>query len=194
MAQVLLGETPAELGQVQASEVATELMWDVAKVQSNHWKSIDAKACEPPEVGSRETEYVQSIPDLLKAHRTRHMYDKFGLLSLPLASPDLSAAYQDQVLVNQGIYNGSSDTIVLFVHDFGNLRVETEGNGTTDIKATSSYLLDTSDAVVRWVTEDRNFNLVDVNILRHLRTSFKRVSERFNGLTIGCAKDGVQEW
>jgi histone deacetylase 6 len=46
---VLLGETPAELGALEASEVATEVIHQVAKVQSKYWKSIDAKACEPPE-------------------------------------------------------------------------------------------------------------------------------------------------
>ena len=49
VAQVLLGETPAEMGALEASEVATEVMYQVAKVQSKYWKSIDVKACEPPE-------------------------------------------------------------------------------------------------------------------------------------------------
>ena len=49
VAQVLLGETPAELGVLEASEVATEVMYQVARVQSKYWKSIDVKACEPPE-------------------------------------------------------------------------------------------------------------------------------------------------
>jgi histone deacetylase 6 len=47
--QVLLGETPAELGAIEASEVATEVIHQVALVQSKYWKSIDLKACEPPE-------------------------------------------------------------------------------------------------------------------------------------------------
>lgn len=50
VAQVLLGETPAELPPMQASEVATEVMWEVAKVQSKYWSCLDVKACEPPEI------------------------------------------------------------------------------------------------------------------------------------------------
>jgi hypothetical protein len=46
---VLLGETPAELRDLEASEVATEVMFQVAKVQSKYWKSIDVAGCEPPE-------------------------------------------------------------------------------------------------------------------------------------------------
>lgn len=49
VAQVLLGETPAELGALEASDVATEVVHQVAKVQSKYWKSINVKACEPPE-------------------------------------------------------------------------------------------------------------------------------------------------
>ncbi len=37
------------MGALEASEVATEVMFQVAKVQSKYWKSIDVKACEPPE-------------------------------------------------------------------------------------------------------------------------------------------------
>lgn len=47
--QVLLGETPTEMGALEASEIATEVMFQVAKAQSKYWKSIDVKACEPPE-------------------------------------------------------------------------------------------------------------------------------------------------
>lgn len=49
VAQVLLGETPPELPALQASEVATEVVHQVARVQSRYWKSIDVKACGPPE-------------------------------------------------------------------------------------------------------------------------------------------------
>lgn len=49
VAKVLLGETPDELGRLEASEVATEVIHQVAKVQSPYWKSIDVKGCEPPE-------------------------------------------------------------------------------------------------------------------------------------------------
>ena len=47
MARVLLGEGLPELPPMQASMMATEVMYQVAKVQSKYWKSIDVKACEP---------------------------------------------------------------------------------------------------------------------------------------------------
>lgn len=46
VASVLLGETPPDLGPLQVSEVATEVVSQVARVQSKYWKSIDVKSCE----------------------------------------------------------------------------------------------------------------------------------------------------
>lgn len=63
--QVLLGETPAELPPLQASEIATEVMHQVAKVQSKYWTSIDVKGCEPPEVTDEEQVVQTSIPGTL---------------------------------------------------------------------------------------------------------------------------------
>lgn len=37
---------------MQASVTAVEIMFEVAKEQSKYWKSIDVKACEPPEIES----------------------------------------------------------------------------------------------------------------------------------------------
>jgi histone deacetylase 6 len=64
--QVLLGEPPAELPALQASEVATEVIHQVAKIQSEHWESIDVKACEPPEVADTDEFTVRTpIPGQL---------------------------------------------------------------------------------------------------------------------------------
>lgn len=175
VAQVLLGETPAELGDVQASEVATEVISEVAKVQSKYWKSIRPIGLEPPEVGSRETEYVYGLPDLVKAYRTKHVYDKYDLVPLPLAIPDLDERYHNQVLVNDKVFDfKNSATLVVFVHDFGNLRVETVGPASVDVNATSSYLIDTSDSVLGWI-QSRNYNVIDINLMRPVQTILPRV-------------------
>lgn len=49
----MTGEPLPELPPMQASNLATEVMFQVAKVQSRYWKCIDVKACEPLEGGSR---------------------------------------------------------------------------------------------------------------------------------------------
>ncbi|ORY22508.1 hypothetical protein BCR39DRAFT_551487 [Naematelia encephala] len=179
VAQVLLGETPAELNTLEASEVATEVIHEVAKVQGKYWKSIDVKACEPPEVTDIDGESpVYSIPDLLKIHRAHHMFTKHELFQIPLANPDLEAAFAGQVICNEGVYEtGERGVLVVFVHDFGNLRVETDGVSTTNVSLANSYLLDTSDAVVRWV-KDSGFNIVDVNILQSIPTRYNTPGPR----------------
>ncbi|RSH94679.1 Histone deacetylase hda1 [Saitozyma podzolica] len=170
VAQVLLGETPAELGPLEASEIATEVIWQVAKVQSKFWKSIDVKSCEPPEVNNTEEEKpVVGIPDLLKIHRAHHMFTKHGLYQIPLASSDLESAFGGQVICSEGVYEPG--VLVVFVHDFGNLRVETDGVSTTNVQMENSYLLDTSDTVVNWVKSSK-YSLVDVNILRQFPTQY----------------------
>lgn len=176
VAQVLLGETPAELTHVEASEAATEVVRQVAKVQSRYWKSIDVKACEPPEAGVESS--VVAIPDILKIYRAHHLFEKYRLCPIPLASEELDEAYANQVLASQGLFDAApGSTLVLFVHDFGNLRVETDGVATTDIQLANSYLLDTSDAVVDW-TRERGYTLIDVNMLRALPTTLPREGPR----------------
>jgi histone deacetylase 6 len=47
--KVILGEPPDELPPMEASESATETIWQVGLQQSRYWKSVDPKACEPRE-------------------------------------------------------------------------------------------------------------------------------------------------
>ncbi|KAL7419556.1 Histone deacetylase hda1 [Cryptotrichosporon argae] len=174
VAQVLLGETPEELGPLEASELATEVVYQVAQVQSKYWKSINVPACEPTEASALEdgASPTVSIPDLLKIYRAHHLFSKYGLYQIPLASEELEEAFGGQVICNEDVYSaGESSTLVVFVHDFGNLRVETDGVSTTDIHMTNSYLLDTSDTIVQWVLGN-GYNLIDVNILKQIPTRF----------------------
>lgn len=46
-AEVLLGDPPAMLPPLQASDSATQTIHEVALVQSRHWTSISPKATEP---------------------------------------------------------------------------------------------------------------------------------------------------
>lgn len=51
VSRVLLGQPPDELGPMTANESATEAVWLVAREQSQYWKSVDPKSCEPREGG-----------------------------------------------------------------------------------------------------------------------------------------------
>ncbi|WVR03811.1 hypothetical protein IAU60_000807 [Kwoniella sp. DSM 27419] len=176
VAHVLLGETPPVLEALQASEVATEVVYQCAKEQSKYWKSIDVKACEPPEVDALESgaSPITSIPDLLKIHRAHHMFTKHELFQIPLADESLEREFGGQVICSENVYEmGPKGVLVVFVHDFGNLRVETDGVSSTNVHLTNSYLLDTSDAVVSWVKSE-GYNLIDINVLKQLPTSLPK--------------------
>lgn len=57
----------------------------------------------------------------------------------------------------------------------GNLRVETQGATTVNVQLENSYLLDTSDTVVDWITAS-GYNIIDVNVLKQIPTAFDPVS------------------
>ncbi|KAJ9109114.1 hypothetical protein QFC21_000442 [Naganishia friedmannii] len=85
VARVLLGEPVPPLPPLQASDIATEVMYQVAKMQSKYWTSIDVQACMP-------------IDDMIKAHRAHHLYNKYGMTCLPLALKDLQGKFPEQVM------------------------------------------------------------------------------------------------
>lgn len=157
---------------MQASDLTVEVVNQVAKVQSKYWKNIDTKACEPPEVGSTNDESVVTIPDILKVYRGEFLRRKHGLYPVPLANEELDEAFNEQIYSNMDLSDTTPDKpLVLFVHDFGNLRVERNSTSSSDAHMTNSYLLDTSDTVVKWVI-NHGWDLLDVNVLRQLPTSF----------------------
>lgn len=47
--RVLFGEAPPRLAPMQVSDIATDTIWKVAKVQSKWWKNVNPVECEPKE-------------------------------------------------------------------------------------------------------------------------------------------------
>lgn len=167
---------------MRANEIATETIQEVAKIQSKYWQCMAPMAVEQPEgqlicccsawnagrpqlthgsvthIGDEPV--TTSIPELLKAHRANHLWEKHGMYQIPLASEELEDAFSGQVMCKYVCHffrrcrqiadgwtsgdlfdKGTTDTLVLFVHDFGNLRVETDGIATTNVKTANSYLV-----------------------------------------------------
>lgn len=46
-----------------------------------------------------------------------------------------------------------------------------------NVQLENSYLLDSSDTVVNWINES-GYNIIDVNVLKHIPTAFDPLSER----------------
>ncbi|KAH8996551.1 histone deacetylase complex protein [Lactarius hatsudake] len=138
--RMLLGEAPPELPTLVASEVEAETVWLVAKEQSKYWKNINIKACLPKE---EFEELAFDVPEILKAHRQDYMYSNFGMLEVPLML--------------------DNEVLVVFAHEFGNLRVEISDRLTCDVQLESSYIIDVSKQLVRWIQQE-NYGLLDINL------------------------------
>lgn len=82
---------------------------------------------------------VFQIPEIIKAHRAKLLYDKYGMFSVPMGNPGLDEAFPQQVMTDGKIYD--SKTIVVFVHDFGNLQVEAKSVMYVDVDEEKARLV-----------------------------------------------------
>ncbi|KAI9437713.1 histone deacetylase complex protein [Lactarius indigo] len=156
--RMLLGEAPPELPALVASEVEAETVWLVAKEQSKYWKNINIKACEPKE---EFEELAFDVPEILKAHRQDYMYTNFGMLEVPLMHDDVREKFSAQVMCSKDMLD--NEVLVVFAHEFGNLRVEISDRLTCDVQLESSYIIDVSKQLVRWIQQE-NYGLLDINL------------------------------
>ncbi|CAE6446719.1 unnamed protein product, partial [Rhizoctonia solani] len=92
----LLGDPLPELPRLEASEIATEVVWQVARVQSKYWHCIQASSLEP---GDTVDETKIHLPELFKAWRREHALKDFGFYEFPWAIPELDDYYNGQLLI-----------------------------------------------------------------------------------------------
>ncbi|KAF5354646.1 hypothetical protein D9756_005351 [Leucocoprinus leucothites] len=156
--RVLLGEAPDQLTSFTASEEATETVWQVAKEQSKYWKSVDPRSCEPRE--EYENTAV-SLPEILKAYRQQYLFETLGMMQIPLLRPEMEQRLSCQFLCSPDLF--TNKTLVVFVHEFGNLRFELESSATCNPDLEQSYLIDFSKDLVEWVKAD-GYSLLDANL------------------------------
>lgn len=158
VARVILGEAPDQLPPMTAGEAATETVFLVAREQSKYWKNVDPKACEPRE-GLEEISF--SIPEILKAHRQHYLYTEHDMMQIPMISPELEQRFSTQIMCTRDIFE--KKIMVIFAHEFGNLRLELQSSATCDVHMERSYLLDFSKALITWI-KAKDYSLLDVNL------------------------------
>ncbi|KAG5353769.1 hypothetical protein C0989_002552 [Termitomyces sp. Mn162] len=155
---VLLGEAPGALPPMVAGEEATETVFLVAHEQNKFWKSVDPKSCEPRE-GLEEISF--SIPEVLKAHRQHYLYTQHDMMQIPLLTPDLERRFSTQISCTSDLFE--NNTMVVFLHEFGNLRIQLQSSATLNVEMERSYLLDFSKELLTWVKRE-GFSLLDANL------------------------------
>ncbi|KAH9921519.1 histone deacetylase complex protein [Epithele typhae] len=179
---VILGEVPPMLPPMTASEAATETIWQVAMEQSKYWKNLDPKSCEPIE----EMEPIAiSVPELLKAHRADYLFKTHGMVELPLLNPALTERYSAQVACTPDIMGKDKDTLLVFVHEFGNLRIELDSVTHCDVRQEHSYLVDCSKELITWA-KSKKYSILDVNVhpKPYAKTRLKSGSDDYAGAVL----------
>ncbi|KAI0296561.1 histone deacetylase clr3 [Multifurca ochricompacta] len=171
--RMLLGYAPPELPPLVASEVEALTVWLVAKEQSKYWKNINIKACEPKEDFE---ELAFPVPELLKAHRQDYMYRNFDMLEVPLMYDDVREKFSAQIMCSKDLLD--NEVLVVFAHEFGNLRVEISDRLTCDIQLESSYIIDVSKQLVHWVQQE-HYGLLDINLFPSLLPYPQKSSEQY---------------
>ncbi|THH28655.1 hypothetical protein EUX98_g5539 [Antrodiella citrinella] len=156
--KVLLGEAPPEMPPLVAEQTAVETVWAVALEQSKYWKNVNPKACEPQE---EVQDLSFTIPELLKAHRQDYLFREHDMLVVPFATPELEAKFSSQVTCTSDIME--NQTLVVFVHEFGNIRTELESVATCNINMEHTYLVDFSKTLITWIRKTKHA-LLDVNV------------------------------
>ncbi|QRV94367.1 histone deacetylase family protein [Ceratobasidium sp. AG-Ba] len=156
--RTLLGDQLPELPRLVASEIATEVVWQVARVQSKYWSSINPVSLEPKEEVDETTIF---LPELFKSWRREKCAKEFGLFEFPWADPDLDDIYKGQLLVSGNI--STQHTLVLFAHDFGNVGAEILSLNQVDIAMENAWIIDTSSVFLKWCVS-QDFSIIDLNM------------------------------
>ncbi|GJE95460.1 histone deacetylase clr3 [Phanerochaete sordida] len=158
VARILVGEAPPELPSMVASDIATETVYQVAVEQSKYWRCMNPKAVEPQE---ELQELAVSIPELLKAHRQNYLFKAHGMLQVPFVNQELTDRFFSQVTCTPDIMD--NDTMVVFVHEFGNMRIELESVLMCNPHEEHSYMVDFSKQLIESVV-GAGHALLDVNL------------------------------
>ncbi|GAA5999704.1 uncharacterized protein JCM10292_003708 [Rhodotorula paludigena] len=164
--KVIVGdELPVMNSLGAASLAATNTVHEVQRMQANHWKCM-GEAVETTEELSKAGK-IESLADILKAHRLYELFHEYSLFNVEFSSPSLEEAYHDQLLLSENVYD--SDVLLVFMHDLGSMKAAyTAATLDTDLERTQ--LLDTSREVLDWAIMDWGFGVIDVNLLAHLPT------------------------
>ncbi|KAH8925681.1 Arginase/deacetylase [Atractiella rhizophila] len=163
--KVLLGDLPPRMG---AQKVLTKTVEDVEvvkRVQAKWWSNLTGgmERREDVEMGDGVEMPLMTtdVTSALIAWRTHELWKEYDMIDVPLNDEKLDNAFKHQVLCTEDVY--SADTLVLFMHDMGNLRAEVNQISLeTDIE--KSYIIDPSKAVLKWAKR-RNYGLIDVNVV-----------------------------
>ncbi len=168
MANVILGDKPPRLPPgTTPGPLAIETVRQVSHVQSRYWNS---QRRDPILADARLDTHLNKVTltQALKRERTNELYDKYDMVEVDVPATALQQSIDVQVHVSKELLERRYDALILFAHDFGNLRVKASAPekiacGIPD----ASYIVDNSPRLLAWAREN-NIGVIDVNFLSML--------------------------
>jgi histone deacetylase 6 len=170
--QVLLGETPPP-GPAGAnpSYLASDTLKEVEKVQARHWKSIRRPAYDMTDEEASNLERI-GLAQMFALYRNYSLAERYDLDALPTtlgSRGDEDDMFTGQILCSSKLFDDTFDTLVIFAHDCGNLRLEDHGVD-IDVQEELGYFVDGSSKVIDWANTHKAA-LIDVNLHNEIPTT-----------------------
>lgn len=160
--KILMGETPPKLDKaLVASDVATETVEECLRVQAEFWKSLPRGLVTADDLTTERLNIP--ISDILGLHRSYDMNQTHNLCAIPLkdtTSAALTNTYTNKILVSENVYE--TETVVLFMHDLGNIRNGSQGQP-ANFNDEKIALLEGNARIMKWIKQ-REYGLIDVQV------------------------------
>jgi histone deacetylase 6 len=83
------------------------------------------------------------------------------MLQVPLMTEELEQRFGTQIMCSSDILD--NETLIVLIHEFGNLRIELESAPTCDVQLENSYLIDFSKELISWIGTEK-YSLLDINL------------------------------
>ncbi|KAK0549432.1 Histone deacetylase hda1 [Tilletia horrida] len=147
--KTILGEAPEayDVNELGCGLIAQRTVHEVAKVQERYWKSIVSSELEPKVNDDAPLSRI-GIPEIIRHHRARHLWNDYRLLHLPLMT-NLAPYFQHAVFTSEHLLDAGPKNVLLFVHDLADLRAEKpvlRVNPHRELKA----VIEATDSVLDW--------------------------------------------
>ncbi|KAH9810357.1 hypothetical protein DFH28DRAFT_1034147 [Melampsora americana] len=160
--KILMGETPPKLEKsLVASDVATETVDECLRVQAEFWKNLPRGLMTQDDLAMERLNIP--ISDVLGMHRSYDMHHTHNLCAIPLqdtTSTALTSTYTNKIMVSENVYE--TETIVLFMHDLGNIRNELHVQS-TNLNDEKTALLEGNARMMKWLNQ-HEYGIIDVHV------------------------------
>lgn len=161
---VLLSLKTAEPEQTVASSIAAATVHRVRRFHSRWWKSLKVPAIETDDFNpdSPNSPNAITIGELLSSYRKTVITCDYELFEIPLTETR-HKKFAGDVLCSQGILN-QFQTILFFVHDMGNLRMD-KPRPNRPYEEAATQLVDASRRILDFA-RSKGYGIVDMNIIK----------------------------